>query len=692
MLGVIVGICAVILIDTYAVAIAAAAVAAVLAAALFTAKKKRAALFFLCILLGTSAGAASAAGTVAGIQSSAFYAENVTVTARIAYGNASSLDGKVTSAYVTVDDIYADGVKLEGKATLYSPLLSKGGFSEGDVIEFTASRIGSSDGEVGDGYAANDLSKGVYHTIAVDDEGDEPIRIVGSEQTVFDKIRASVASVLMKNMREDTAEFAYAMLFGQPGVMSDEVRETFSATGTAHLLAVSGLHVAMLAAAVAGILKKLRLGPYIRFAALTAVLLGFTALCGFSASVVRAFVMIEILQIGGLTGGRYDPLSSLSLAAALILAFSPFSLFTLGFLMSFAAVFGIVLFDAPIKRKLIGAKIPAPIASMIATTVSSNIGLLPITVYTFGSTSLVFMLSNMLVLPLVSFAFPLFLGALLLAFVPFLGWILSAVSLFFTAVVYLVQATAELDLLRTDLALDWYSIVIYFALLMLISRFSFAHVQAKKILASVLIIGFSVNVIAQSAQAWIFPQRAVCMESDEAVGAVLISGDRAYIAASGEADDDLLSSIEAILKDMRTSAVTFIKSDLTEAESELLRSRSAAIGLTAICTNSEVDPWEGVTILSSLDDGEATALFYGSSVMCYFSGVAILASFGEPPSAAAENADILICNYAAQPIFDGQYVVSERSYTYSYANSVPSDFTFGLNGGKIKKITKWSFV
>ena len=79
-------------------------------------------------------------------------------------------------------------------------------------------------------------------------------------------------------------------------------------------------------------------------------------------------------------------------------------------------------------------------------------------------------------------------------------------------------------------------------------------------------------------------------------------------------------------------------------------------------------------------------------MMCYFSGAAILASFGEPPSAAAENADILICNYAAQPIFDGQYVVSERAYTYSYANSVPSDFTFGLNGGKIKKITKWSFV
>lgn len=78
----------------------------------------------------------------------------------------------------------------------------------------------------------------------------------------------------------------------------------------------------------------------------------------FSASVVRAFVMIEILQIGGLTGGRYDPLSSLSLAAALILAFSPFSLFTLGFLMSFAAVFGIVLFDAPIRRKLIGARSP----------------------------------------------------------------------------------------------------------------------------------------------------------------------------------------------------------------------------------------------------------------------------------------------------------------------------------------------
>lgn len=692
--GVICGICSYLLTDTAIVSAVTAIVPAAAVVVCFLLKRKSAATFFACVTIGAVLGILGSFANVKILESRAFYGENVIVTARISSGNAVELDGSVdASDWLTIDNIVADGVKLEGKGSLLLRVAGEGELKEGDVITFVAETFGTLS-NYGDGFTATALSQGKFYQIyAVTLEGEPNYVITDTQYDMFDKIRLAVADKLSANMREDTAEFVYAMLFGYKDVMNEGIQADFAASGTAHLLAVSGLHVVMLAATVSAIFRKMRLPEWASFPLLIAVLFGFGAICGFAPSIVRSIVMIVILELGKIVGGRYDALSSLSLAAASTLIFSPYSLFSLGFLMSYAAVYGIVLFNENIERGLVRIHCPKALAAALAVTISANIGVLPITVHTFGATSLVFMLANLMVVPMVSFAFPVFLVALLIAFIPYMGWVLSAVSLFFTAMILLVQACANIRIATIEFRLEWYLFVIYFALLIFISRFSFVHVQAKGILASVLIVGFFVLVVAQSAARWIYPERAICFGDQSYVGAVFVTDDgQAYIAADGDLSYAFLIEVSDILAKENVDRITLAKDEVDEfdmyAINGLFKSYEGRL-----CTLSYVAQTAHVGgAVTSVADEDAAIYFDDGGVAVIFRGVkAYVAMSAHEACPSAASADFVVSAQSYSPSTSGQAVVCDEAYFVYGENSLPSDFTFGINSGKIKKIAKWRF-
>ena len=694
LLGVICGICSYLLTDTAIVSAVTAIVPAAAVVVCFLLKRKSAATFFACVTIGAVLGILGSFANVKILESRAFYGENVIVTARISSGNAVELDGSVdASDWLTIDNIVADGVKLEGKGSLLLRVAGEGELKEGDVITFVAETFGTLS-NYGDGFTATALSQGKFYQIYAVTLEDEPNYVITDTQyDMFDKIRLAVADKLSANMREDTAEFVYAMLFGYKDVMNEGIQADFAASGTAHLLAVSGLHVVMLAATVSAIFRKMRLPEWASFPLLIAVLFGFGAICGFAPSIVRSIVMIVILELGKIVGGRYDALSSLSLAAASTLIFSPYSLFSLGFLMSYAAVYGIVLFNENIERGLVRIHCPKALAAALAVTISANIGVLPITVHTFGATSLVFMLANLMVVPMVSFAFPVFLVALLIAFIPYMGWVLSAVSLFFTAMILLVQACANIRIATIEFRLEWYLFVVYFVLLIFISRFSFVHVQAKGILASVLIVGFFVLVVAQSAARWIYPERVICFGDQSYVGAVFVTDDgQAYIAADGDLSYAFLIEVSDILAKENVDRITLAKDEVDEfdmyAINGLFKSYEGRL-----CTLSYVAQTAHVGgAVTSVADEDAAIYFDDGGVAVIFRGVkAYVAMSAHEACPSAASADFVVSAQSYSPSTSGQAVVCDEAYFVYGENSLPSDFTFGINSGKIKKIAKWRF-
>lgn len=202
-----------------------------------------------------------------------------------------------------------------------------------------------------------------------------------------------------------TADFLDGILLGESEALDSDTRERFSKAGLAHMLALSGTHLAVITAFMAFVFFPLNLGGKRRWAmAATALAMWcYVVLTGAPASVVRAAVMASFVIAGRAMALPTSGINSLCGAALAILLFSPKELYAPGFQMSFLAVAGILMF-AP---KLTAAKIRNPLLralnSWCAVSVAAVVATGGISAWLFHRIPAAFLLSNLpaaLLLPL----------------------------------------------------------------------------------------------------------------------------------------------------------------------------------------------------------------------------------------------------------------------------------------------------
>ncbi len=213
---------------------------------------------------------------------------------------------------------------------------------------------------------------------------------------------------------EQTATLIRAMLFGDKSRLDDGIQELFQRNGTAHILAVSGLHVGMLYAALTGLWNILTgLLPSLtgghrgrRFFLLTALFFaGYVFLSGYAPSVVRASVMVLLHAFAQMTGRRYD-LSCAAFAVGLIsMIKNPFIIWHPGFQLSFLAILTLGLITPYVHRFISGA---------IAGSIAIQIGLGPYMVWQFNTLPLIAVFINIPVIFLAGFIVPLGMAAMIL--------------------------------------------------------------------------------------------------------------------------------------------------------------------------------------------------------------------------------------------------------------------------------------
>lgn len=168
----------------------------------------------------------------------------------------------------------------------------------------------------------------------------------------------------------EDAALPKALLLGIRDALPEDTRRAFSDAGIAHILAVSGLHVALLTEALMLPLRRL-LGRKGRLGALAAFLAAYCALLNFSAPVVRASLLMLMAEGRRLARRAPDPLTALSAAFLLILIFRPLDLFSAGFQLSFAAALGIAVLVPPLKRRLEGLRFRRAWESLAVTGAAS---------------------------------------------------------------------------------------------------------------------------------------------------------------------------------------------------------------------------------------------------------------------------------------------------------------------------------
>ena len=207
-----------------------------------------------------------------------------------------------------------------------------------------------------------------------------------------------------------------AMVLGDKSALTKELRETYSVSGASHVL-LSGLHLGIIYFILSFIF--VRMGWRVAGLLFTLpVIWLFALMVGFSPSVVRAATMLTVYGIVALLGRSAFSLNTLSLAALIMLVFSPLSLWDVGFQLSFMAVLGIIvffpifnkgfawLFDAILSNKIRNHRILKTIFGWIlglaSVSVATQVTTAPLVAHYFGRFPTFFLVTNFVAIPLVT--------------------------------------------------------------------------------------------------------------------------------------------------------------------------------------------------------------------------------------------------------------------------------------------------
>ncbi len=214
--------------------------------------------------------------------------------------------------------------------------------------------------------------------------------------------RLSLSGALSDVLPEPEAALAGGILFGARTAISRDLRDDMNATGTSHLVAVSGQNVTMVAGLVIALLAWLvgrRPAAWIAFAAV----LGYAVLVGAQPSVVRAAIMGSIYVMSIAIGRQHTAWVALLIAAAGMTAYDPPVARDVSFQLSFAATFGLMALAPPLgvwlERAAGAFPLARPAFELLSVTTAAIAFTLPITAVNFHRISVVAPLANLLAVP-----------------------------------------------------------------------------------------------------------------------------------------------------------------------------------------------------------------------------------------------------------------------------------------------------
>lgn len=273
----------------------------------------------------------------------------------------------------------------------------------GDIITFSSYITDNSSVYEGD-FSTYSLLYGIKYTANVNAEN---ISVIGNKTNIFQKGNLFIRNTLSSGLSGDEFSVAYALLTGNSENMDYEVITAYRTAGVAHIFAVSGLHIGFLSMVLTFIFNLFKAKPWVKAIFIPILLFFYVGICNFSASSIRAMIMITVSLIASIKGRRYDGLSSISIALIIILMIFPLQMFTVGFQLSFGVVFGILLLSKTIAN--IFKFLPEKLANSIGAVLSAQLASIPICLTAFSQFSLIAVLINLIFIPVVTVIYILLL-------------------------------------------------------------------------------------------------------------------------------------------------------------------------------------------------------------------------------------------------------------------------------------------
>jgi competence protein ComEC len=333
---------------------------------------------------------------------------------------------------------------------------------------------------------------------------------LGEDKSIFGetgKLREKIIKIIdSSGLSDENRSVIKALTVGYKENLQAETKQKFSSTGAMHVLAVSGLHVGIIFIILNFLffpVRKITRNTILPSLLIILLLWFYAAITGLSPSVTRATLMFTLLQIGKMLNRDSDIYNTIAASAFIILLINPFTINSIGFWLSYSAVLGIVILYPVIYRGIyintergILFKLLDKVWALIAVSLSAQIATLPITIYFFHSFPVYFLITNLIVIPIVPFIMYSALGMILFFNVPWLfGWFSKLTGWITHFMISLLEKVEDLPYhsltelsLSTPNFLLMYFFIIFFLLYLV-------KAKRKMLVASlsVLLLMFAIN-------------------------------------------------------------------------------------------------------------------------------------------------------------------------------------------------------
>lgn len=190
---------------------------------------------------------------------------------------------------------------------------------------------------------------------------------------------------------KDSSDFINSLILGQKDSLSEEEKYMFSRTGTSHVIAISGLHTGILCTMISIIIRGIN--KLYKLIIITLIMILYCIIVGFSPSISRAIVFMVIMYLAVFMDRKRDGISTLSLVGSFLLVDNPYIIYNTSFQLSFLATLSIIYF-----YKIINKYIKS---SIVSVSVAANILTMPVVYYTFKGIPTLFILGNMIIIPVI---------------------------------------------------------------------------------------------------------------------------------------------------------------------------------------------------------------------------------------------------------------------------------------------------
>ena len=198
---------------------------------------------------------------------------------------------------------------------------------------------------------------------------------------------------------QETSGLVTEILIGEKKNIEEEITESFSKASLSHILAISGTHISYIIVGISFLLTKSKISKKSAYITTIILLIIFMFITRFAPSVVRACIMGIIMLLSKVVYRKNDIINSIAISLIIILIYNPFSIRDIGLQLSYLGTLGIVFLNKPISTFL-SKYINKKIAAMLAVTLAAEIMIFPIAVLNFNTISTMFLISNIVAVPL----------------------------------------------------------------------------------------------------------------------------------------------------------------------------------------------------------------------------------------------------------------------------------------------------